>query len=202
MSLIELLKTEALRRGLVAAEAQIDPETAFRLVRDMPYQRASSRAPETLIREWRGTCSGKHYLLKDLFQELGLSSRVMACTHRARLDPVHAPDRLRPRLEQSGGYFVDVHNYLCVELPDEAGEMVVDATWPLSTRQYGLTVNERFRLGEDQQIACKPLQIWEIPAGQDPQTFKEHLLRENFTPEELDLREQVIRTLGSWMGAG
>src|SRR5690606_11591444 len=127
MSLIELLKTEALRRGLVAAEAQIDPETAFRLVRDMPYQRASSRAPGTLIREWRGTCSGKHYLLKDLFQELGLSSRVMACTHRARLDPVHAADGLRPRLEQSGGYFVDVHNYLCVELPDEAGEMVVDA---------------------------------------------------------------------------
>lgn len=202
MGLIELLKTEAVRRGLLTPEAQIDPETAFRLVRDMPYQRASSRDSVTLIREWRGTCSGKHYLLKDLFQELGLRSRVMACTHRARLDLAKVPHELKPRLEQAGGYFVDVHNFLCVELPDGAGEMVVDATWPLSTRQYGLTANERFILGEDQSIACKPMQIWEIPAGQDPQTFKEQLLRENFTPEELDLREQVIRSLGNWMAAG
>ena len=26
----------------------------------MPYQRASSRRPESIIEEWRGTCSGKH----------------------------------------------------------------------------------------------------------------------------------------------
>ena len=46
----------------------------------MTYQRASDRQPETLIREWRGTCSGKHYLLQALFAELGIPARLIACT--------------------------------------------------------------------------------------------------------------------------
>jgi len=52
------------------------------LVRDMPYQRTSTREPEAIIQEWRGTCSGKHYLLDQIFREEGLESRVIMCTHR------------------------------------------------------------------------------------------------------------------------
>lgn len=76
--LLEALKLKAIERGLLKQEDEINIEKAFLLVRDMPYTRASSRDPETIIQEWRGTCSGKHYLLKSLFAELGYTSRQAA----------------------------------------------------------------------------------------------------------------------------
>ena len=79
-------------------------------------------------------------------------------------------------------------------MPEE--EMIVDATWLKSTKGLGTVVNEDFVRGEDQRIACEPLQIWEVPADRDPQEFKEEILRGNFTPEELNHREELIKTLG------
>ena len=56
--LLEILKSEAIQRGHLKSEDEIDIKRAFFLVRDMPYTRASSRDSETIIHEWRGTCSG------------------------------------------------------------------------------------------------------------------------------------------------
>ncbi|MCA9971790.1 MAG: hypothetical protein KC425_16305, partial [Anaerolineales bacterium] len=171
-----MLQEEAAARDLIAPNTPIDAATAFALVRDMPYMRASSRRPEAIIREWRGTCSGKHYLLKEIFAELALPARVIACTTEVRLDPATMPEPLRSLLEASNGRFVDVHNYLILSLPD--GDMVVDATWPLNTRPFGLTVNDEFVLGQDQQIAYTPQKQWVVPESDDPQAFKESLLRQ------------------------
>lgn len=197
--LLNQLKTAALERGLLEPGEEIDAGTAFRLVRDMPYLRASDRQSETLIREWRGTCSGKHYLLKDLYAEMGIPSRVMACTHVAHIDPESAAPQLRRLLEGTNGRFVDVHNFLILELP--GGEMTVDATWPQSTAKYGFPVNESFQFGQDQQIACRPIECWPVPEDRDPQAFKRELLQEHFTPEELEHREEVIRALGAVLAA-
>jgi hypothetical protein len=200
MSLLKLLQSEAVKRGLLESKMEIDAATAFTLVRDMPYLRASSREPQTTIQEWRGTCSGKHYLLQALFTELGLPSRVIACTAAATLNPDEVPPDLRPILEASGGRIVDVHNYLVLELPK--GEMVVDATFPLATKEIGLIVNETFVLGEDQKIAFRPLKTWVVPDGRDPQVFKDELLAEHFTPEELAHRDDFIRTFSRLLAEG
>ena len=192
--LLETLKSNAVERGLLQPREDIDVEKAFLLVRDMPYIRASSRDPQTIIHEWRGTCSGKHYLLKELFAELGYSSRLIACTTVTHIDPKEVWGKLRRLLEQSGGRFVDVHNYLALELPGR--QMIVDATWPLSTRGMGTVVNEHFVLGEDQQIACKPVKTWVVPADRDPQEFKDEILKDSFSPEEIAHREEFIKTLG------
>lgn len=192
--LLETLKSKAVEKGLLQPEDKIDLEAAYTLVRDMPYIRASSRDSETIIQEWRGTCSGKHYLLKRLFAELGYPSRLIACTTVAHIDPKEAKGKLRRLLEQSGGQFVDVHNYLILELPE--GEMIVDATWPLATKGMGTVVNERFELGENQQIACDPIQSWVVPEEGDSQEFKDKILKETFSPEELAHRDEFIRTLG------
>lgn len=201
MGLLDLLKAEAIRRGVLDSAADIDLATAFALVRDMPYRRASDRSPETTIREWRGTCSGKHYLLQGLFAEFGLSSQVIACTAVVPVDLVDVPDHLVPLYEAANRRFVDVHNYLLVELPGD-GRMIVDATWPLSAAEAGLTVNPVFILGQDQQIAAEPLESWHIPPHRDPQEFKDELLRSHFTPAELHFREEVIRALGEWTSEG
>lgn len=191
--LLELLKSKAIEKGLLKPGDEIDLEKAFLLVRDMPYTRASSGDRETIIGEWRGTCSGKHYLLKGLFAELGYSSRLIACTTLTHIDPKKVWGKLRKVLKQSDGRIVDVHNYLILELPD--GEMIVDATWPISTRGMGMVINERFVLGENQKIAAAPLKSWVVPDDRDPQEFKNEILKDNFTPEELEHRDEIIKTL-------
>ena len=192
--LLDVLKSKSVEKGLLNPEEEIDVEKAFTLIRDMPYTRASSRDPETIIGEWRGTCSGKHYLLKKLFAELGYSSRLIACTTVAHIDPQEVRGKLRTLLEQSEGRFVDVHNYLILETPK--GEMVVDATWPIATKGMGTVVNEHFVLGENHQIACEPIKTWDVPDDRDAQEFKDEILRDSFTPEELAHREEFIHTLG------
>jgi hypothetical protein len=192
--ILDTLKSKAIEKGLLKPEEEIDAEKAFQLVRDMPYTRASSRDPETIIGEWRGTCSGKHYLLKDLFAELGYTSRLIACTTVTHIDPKDVRGKLRTLLEDSDGRFVDVHNYLILELPD--GEMTVDATWPIATKGMGTVVNEHFVLGENHQIACEPLKTWVVPEDRDSQEFKDEILKDSFTPEELAHREEFIKTLG------
>jgi hypothetical protein len=191
--LLEILKAKAIEKGLLKPEDEIDAEKAFLLVRDMPYIRASSRDHETIIGEWRGTCSGKHYLLKGLFAELGYSSRLMACTTVTHIDPQKVLGKLRKLLRQSSGRFVDVHNYLILELPD--GEMIVDATWPISVKGMGTVVNEYFVLGESQKIAVEPLKSWVVPDERDPQEFKNEILKDSFTPEELAHRDEFVKTL-------
>jgi len=169
----------------------------FKLVRDMPYARASGREPSTTIHEWKGTCSGKHYLLKALFAELGMPSKLIACTQDIRVPPEKLPPELRPLVE--AGPIVDVHNYLIVETPQ--GETVVDATWPLSTEKLGTVVNHEFVPGRDMQVACEPLETWTVPEGQDPQAFKENLLRERYSAEELERRDVFIRAISQAMAA-
>lgn len=194
--LLELLKSKAIEKGILRPEDEIDAPKAFELVRDMPYIRASSRDPQTIIEEWRGTCSGKHYLLKGLFAELGYSSRVIACTTVTHIDPRKVLGKLRKLLRQSDGRLVDVHNYLVLELPD--GEMVVDATWPISTRGMGVVINEQFVLGENQKIAVKPLKSWVVPDDRDPQEFKNEILKDSFTADELAHRDEFLETLSKF----
>jgi hypothetical protein len=110
------------------------------------------------------------------------------------IDPKTVTGKLRKLLEQSHGRFVDVHNYLILELPNE--EMVVDATWPLATKGTGTVVNEYFILGENQKIACEPVKSWVVPKDRGAQEFKNEILRDSFTQEELAHREEFIKALG------
>lgn len=196
MCLLSLLKSEAITRGLLDPDLELDAAKVFSLVRDMPYQRASDRNPETTITEWRGTCSGKHYLLQALFAELGLNSTVIACTAVTPVNQDQVPEFLIAKYEASNRRFVDVHNYLLVDIPGKDNQMIVDATWPLSAQKAGMVVNEEFVLGQDQHLAAEPIESWPIPAGRDPQDFKDQILKEYFTTAKLEFRELVIAALG------
>jgi hypothetical protein len=191
--LLELKKAAALR-GIIDDGQEMDPGLVFSLVRDMPYQRASDRKPETTIAEWRGTCSGKHYLLQKLLEELGFETKIVACTSITPVDPGDITPQLEPLYTAANCRFVDVHNYLLLSVPG-GGEMIVDATWPLSAEQHGMTVNKEFVLGKDQHIATTPIESWVVPAGADPQAFKDRLLHENFSLDELKFREVVIQAI-------
>jgi len=200
MSKLELLKSEAIKRGLLDQDQDLDARLVFSLVRDMPYQRASDRQPETTIAEWRGTCSGKHYLLHILFEELGLPSQIIACTSITPVKPDEISPETRPLYVAANRRFVDVHNYLLVTVPD-GGRMIVDATWPLSAKKFGMVVNEEFIPGQDQELATHPVETWVVPPGSDAQAFKDQILQEHFNSAELEFREVVIEALSRQMSA-
>ena len=64
--LLETLKTEAIQRGYLKPEEEIDLRKAFFLVRDMPYIRASSRDSETIIREYNTVTMSAQAAMVDL----------------------------------------------------------------------------------------------------------------------------------------
>src|SRR5687767_14673548 len=114
MPLLSAFRSAAVARGLLDANSRIDPARAFALVREMPYERASDVRGETLVNEWRGTCSGKHLLLAQLLGELGHDSMFMTALHE--FTPVNSP-WLPPHLlaEVQRAPVADVHNFLMVE---------------------------------------------------------------------------------------
>ena len=134
--LLSLLEQESRNRGLLSDSASLTLERAFALVRDMPYRRASSRRPEAIIEEWRGTCSGRHYLLADIFREMGLESQVIMCTHCGTAENTrHFPAELQALVAERT--VADVDTYLRVKTAE--GCTIVDATRPSSAGPLGMT---------------------------------------------------------------
>ena len=194
-TLFSLLEQESRRRNLLAADEPLTPATAFALVRDMPYQRASSREPKAIIEEWRGTCSGKHYLLDAIFRDLGMDSRVIMCTHRfTRENTGHFPVDLKSLVSREP--VPDVHTY--IRLKTEMGWMNVDATWPSSAGPLGMPVNRTFTKGKDMTIACDPVDSFVVPTGDDSQVFKEQLIAE-FCGSSSTIRDEFIEGMSHWL---
>ena len=196
--MLELFRREAIKRGLIPDDSRLNAEAVFSLVRDMPYERANSRDAATTIREWRGTCSGKHYLLNDLFHELGFESRLFMATHTfTEQNTQHFPEHLRGLL--SDGPVPDVHTFLRIKSPDESGEWVdVDATWPIQTKCLGMRVNERFQPHANMALACEPIEIFEVPAQTEPQEFKKQLIDSHCGSQD-GQRDQFIEEMSKWL---
>lgn len=199
MPLLHDFRSASVARGLLEGDTRIDAARAFALVRDMPYERASDARPETLIEEWRGTCSGKHLLLAQLLGELGLDSMFMTALHK--FTPSNAawlPPHLLAEVEAAP--VPDVHNFLMVESP--AGWFAVDATWPLGTRALGLPANEGWVPGRNMTVAADIDEVYDLPDDADPLEFKQRVLADHAgalgTPER-DRRERFIEALSTWL---
>ena len=76
--------------------------------------------------------------------------------------------------------------------------MVVDATWPSSAAPLGMTVNREFAPGRDMTLACDPIETLPVPEGQDPQGFKEQVIRE-FCGTSSGVRDEFIEGMGRWL---
>ena len=193
--LLALLERESRDRGKLSEEEALTPETAFALVRDMPYRRASSLQPEAIIRDWRGTCSGKHYLLADVFRESALESQVVMGTHRFTVENTqHFPAELRYIVKKNP--VPDVYTYLLVKMG--ARWTVIDATWPRSSESLGMPVNQQFDPGINMAVACDPIETFEVPAGKYPHEFKEQPI-EAFCGLQSKDRDHFIDGMGRWL---
>ena len=77
--------------------------------------------------------------------------------------------------------------------------MTVDATWPAKAAPLGMVVNSEFQPGKDMTLACDPIDTFEVPECEDPQGFKEDLIR-SFCGSQSDERDRFINGMGEWLG--
>ena len=112
--MLSMLEAVSRRRRLVQSDQTVDAKAAFLSV----------------IQEWRGPCSGKHYLLDRIFKEEEMESTVIMPTHRFTAEttanyPAELPEVV------ARGQAPDVHT--CIRLNTAAGWMTV--TPPCRPRQ-------------------------------------------------------------------
>jgi len=200
MPLVPDFRQAAIERELFDEDGRMTVEAAFHLVRDMPYQRASGPEPETVIAEWRGTCSSKHRLLQAILEEMGRSTMLMLATHE--FTPANSPWLPADLLEEVRREPVpDVHTFLRVEGDNEEW-FTVDATWPLPASTLGLPVNDEWVEGRNMHIAAEEIEVFDVPEDVDPVVAKERLLERHVgapgTPAR-DRRERFIVQLGEWL---
>jgi transglutaminase-like putative cysteine protease len=166
--------------------------TVFERVRDIPYHYPSARDPSEVLESGRGSCSGKHYLLGEMFRLLGLEVRHMICTHRFNESLIVLPEPMQEMLRKNE--IVDMHDYLQIVVD---GEWVdVDAMWPRGLREFGFPVNEDWD-------GMKPMLLSVVPedltiAERDPEVLKEELLSK-LTPRQRTVRKQFLAALSSWV---
>lgn len=192
------LRAAAIQRGVLDPSASLSVSEAVRIVRDLPYERASDRRPETVIEEWRGTCSGKHYLLAQVLEELGASVMVIHATHHfTRENSPWLPADLLAEVAKAP--VPDVHTFLRVQLDAFRDEwFTVDVTWPIGAQALGMPVNEGFRHGDDHKIAADVEEIVHVDEDDDPQEVKERLI-EGHVGAEAARRDAFIERLSAWL---
>jgi transglutaminase-like putative cysteine protease len=176
--------------GLDAVRARI---ALFEKVRDIPYAYPASRDPEEVLRSGCGTCSGKHYLLAELYRRLGLRVRNMICSHRFNESPLPFPENMQSMLRKDE--IVDMHDYLQIELN---GDWIdVDATWERGLREFGFPVNEDWD-GEKPMLLSVVADENVVVDGPEAARSKEEMLAK-LSPRQRALRKQFLDALNQWM---
>ena len=126
---------------------------------------------------------------------MGIRTKVIMCTHRFdRGNTAHFPKSLRDLTAK--GPVSDVHTFLRMET--SSGWMDVDATWPARAEALGMPVNRQFQNGVSMGLACNPIEYFEVPVGEEPQAFKEGLIR-RFCGGDVDRREAFILGMSAWL---
>jgi transglutaminase-like putative cysteine protease len=164
----------------------------FERVRDIPYGYPASRDPSEVLRQARGSCSGKHYLLGTLYRLLALPVRHMICTHRFNESALVFPAPMQELLRKN--QILDVHDYLQIRVDDEWID--VDATWPRPLREFGFAVTEDWD-GKSAMVLSVVAEDFTVVEG-DPERMKEELLA-RLTPRQRMLRKQFLESLSAWV---
>lgn len=176
-------------KGLDPVGARI---ALFERVRDLPYCYPASRDPVEVLTTGRGSCSGKHYLLGELFRCLGLPVRHMLCTHRFNESPLPFPEEMQAVLRRNE--ILDVHDYVQLSVDDRWID--VDVTWELGLREFGFPVTDEWDGKSSMLLTVIPEE--QIPVNGDPAKIKEEVLA-RLTPRQRALRKQFLESLSKWV---
>lgn len=164
----------------------------FEKVRDIPYAYPTSRDPVEVLTNSRGSCSGKHYLLGEMYRRLGLPARHLICSHRFNESPIVFPEEMQETLRKNE--IVDLHDYLQVEV--DGLWVDVDATWEAGLRAFGFPVNEDWDGKSPMALSVVAEELTFVE--RDPERQKEAMLSK-LTPRQRTLRSQFLEALNDWV---
>ena len=120
----------------------------FLFVRDIPYEINNASSPELLLKIWKWYCVSKHRLLKTLFDEIGVQSKL--CFVPFRFGQTYLPSDLQ------NWWFADKPRYhVFLKVLVENTYINVDASFPLALGRF-YYVNDDWDWISSQMIA-----IWE-----------------------------------------
>jgi hypothetical protein len=183
---------QTFQEWIKGSDASTSRIVLFDRVRDIPYGYPASRDPAEVLRQGRGSCSGKHYLLAEMFRLLRVPVRHMICTHRFNESPLVFPAPMQDMLRRNE--IVDLHEYLQIAVDDSWID--IDATWERGLRDFGFPVNEGWDGKSAMLLSVVPDDL-AIAEG-DPERLKEELLSK-LAPRQRTLRKRFLEALSNWV---
>jgi len=135
--------------GILELPADQQVARLFEKARDILFGNIGSRAPKDVYEKNKGTCSGKNFLLKELYKGIGVQTKDIICLQRWKdliwfpddtYGLVDLPDELKHMLDQEE--IVDFHNY--VKILVDGKWITVDATIDLPLKKIGFYTTEHW----------------------------------------------------------
>lgn len=174
----------------------------FEKARDILFGNIGSRDPKDVYEKNKGTCSGKNFLLKEVYKGIGLQTKDMICLQRWKdliwfpddtYGLVDLPDELKHMLDQDE--IVDFHNY--VKILVDGKWITVDATIDLSLKKLGFYTTEHWDGKSDMPLCfVGSHKVWDC--GDNGAEKKAELTGK--LPEEIqEARHQFLVSLTGWI---
>lgn len=142
-----------------------------------PFDAASTRATR------RGSCAGKHAVLREDLQDAGFTANVLFV-----VGPLVPP--LWPDLVSKAGGLLEVHECLTVETVS-TGPLIVDVTWPPAAITAGLPGTLGWDGVSDMTLAVSPIATYAM-SGVDLRHQKEALRRRLYSDADRKLRDETL----------
>ncbi|ACN17818.1 conserved hypothetical protein [Desulforapulum autotrophicum HRM2] len=122
--------------------------TLYEKVRDIPFGSIGSRDPLDVYQANKGTCSGKNFLIKELFKAIGVKTKDMICMQRWKdltwfpddeYNIVKLPDHLMAHFENNE--IIDFHNFVKIEVDGRWVQLDVTIDAPLKALGFHVVEN-------------------------------------------------------------
>jgi hypothetical protein len=174
----------------------------FEKVRDIPFGNIGSRDPKDVYEKNKGTCSGKNFLLRELYKEIGLKTKDVICLQRWKdliwfpddtYGLVDLPDDLKQMLEQNE--IVDFHNYVKIFVGSKW--IALDATIDLPLKKFGFYTTEHWNGKSDMPLCfVGSHKIWDC--GDNGPKKKAELIGK-LSKDIQEARHQFLVSLTEWI---
>lgn len=176
----------------------------FEKVRDIRFGSINSRNPIDVYKANKGTCSGKHFLIKELYKGIGLKTKDMICMQRwkdlmwfptGNYEIVNFSEELIDMLKEYE--IIDFHNYLKIFIDGKWIQLDVTIDKPL--KKLGFFTTENWDGKSDMPLCfCGTNKIWDCEDNGMEQ--KRNLV--NQLPEKIrTARKEFLEQLTKWIDA-
>lgn len=166
--------------------------TLFEKVRDIPYGDIGSRDPLQVYKQQKGTCSGKHALLKNLYLTLKIPVKDGIIMHSFNELSVVFSENIQQLLKEST--IMDPHNFIKIKRNNTW--ITLDATWDIGLKKVGFPVNENWNGFEN--LAISVAKGGEIYDTENATKLKQQLISE-MPEKEQESRKLFLKKLTNWL---